>query len=291
MTKKPKANGTQELPWWYRQEPQKFMSSPDVEMMTCEEIGSYFLLLQKAWLLGENCTLPNDPERLAKLSRIDKVSELVLSKFSLDKDGRLYNPRLSMEWQEAVKRSKDAVKSANARWKNEMRPHSDRTATALPAQCDGNAKTQHNTTPQNTTSKTMQTHVSVSGSESVSASESKPTPTPAAAKIAARLATILGREDLRPATVTAWAQQAEALVVNHGEQVVLDVMQFSLVDNADGFWRGRIYAMKNFKNCFNTIHQQMKRAGNSRKAADPLAQRAASLETGHNFSDMAKGDL
>ena len=42
----------------------------------------YFLLLQKAWLLGEELHASNDPDRLAKLSRIEKVSELVLSKFS-----------------------------------------------------------------------------------------------------------------------------------------------------------------------------------------------------------------
>src|SRR5215813_11179914 len=96
-----------ELPWWYRQVPRDFMSSPDVSLMTAEEIGSFFLLLQNAWLAGENCTLPNDPARLAKLARVEKVSELVLSKFSADKDGRLFNPRLLDEWKDAVKRSKD----------------------------------------------------------------------------------------------------------------------------------------------------------------------------------------
>jgi hypothetical protein len=61
-------SSTFESPWWYRQVPRDFMSSPDVELMTAEEIGSYFLLLQRAWLSGENCTLPNDPARLARLA-------------------------------------------------------------------------------------------------------------------------------------------------------------------------------------------------------------------------------
>ena len=297
VTNKPKTNGTQELPWWYRQEPQKFMSSPDVEMMTCEEIGSYFLLLQKAWLLGENCTLPNDPVRLARLSRIDKVSDLVLSKFLMDKDGRLYNPRLSMEWQEALKRSKDAAKSANARWNKDMRPHSDRNATALPAQCDGNAKTEHNTTEQNTKTKTMQRHVSEPESaDAVSSSASSETqtagPTESAVRVAASLAAILGRDDLKPATKTAWAEQAEVLVTKHGEATVLQVMNALLADNRDGFWRGRVFAMKNFVRCFTTMHKQFVRdAGKSRAAANPLAEHTASLKTGYDFSAIAKGDL
>jgi hypothetical protein len=51
------SKNTFELPWYYRQVPRDFMSSPDVTMMTAEEIGSYFLLLQCAWLGGQNCTL------------------------------------------------------------------------------------------------------------------------------------------------------------------------------------------------------------------------------------------
>jgi Protein of unknown function (DUF1376) len=101
-----------ELPWYYRQVPRDFMSSPDVEIMTCEEVGSYFLLLQKSWLGGDDCTLPNDPARLAKLARVEKVSELVLSKFQVDKDGRLFNPRLMEEWKMAVSVQKTRVRLA-----------------------------------------------------------------------------------------------------------------------------------------------------------------------------------
>ena len=55
-----------ESPWWYRQVPRDFMSSPDVQLMTAEECGSFFFLLQWAWLGGDDCTLPNDPERFSQ---------------------------------------------------------------------------------------------------------------------------------------------------------------------------------------------------------------------------------
>jgi len=293
MTRKLKTNGTQELPWWYRQEPQKFMSSPDVEMMTCEEIGSYFLLLQKAWLLGENCTLPNDPARLAKLSRIDKVSDLVLSKFSLDKDGRLFNARLSMEWRDALKRSKDGKNAINARWEKEIRENNDRNTTVVPSKYDSDTKTEQNTTEQNRTSKTLINHVSSTESEVVSASPTTPTaPSEAAVRITAKLAGILGSNVKKPETLVKWTEQAQALVTAHGEKTVEAVMDFALADNPDGFWRGRVFAMKNFARCFKTMHAQQKRGvTGTRTAGNPLAERAASLKTGHDFSDMAKGDL
>src|ERR1051326_6967000 len=105
------------------------MSSPDVSLMTAEEIGSFFLLLQNAWLAGENCTLPNDPARLAKLARVERVSDLVISKFSTDKDGRLFNPRLLDEWKDAVKRSKDGKKAISARWEKGVRSNNARNTT------------------------------------------------------------------------------------------------------------------------------------------------------------------
>jgi uncharacterized protein YdaU (DUF1376 family) len=287
MTKKQKPF---ELPWWYRQVPRDFMSSPDVEMMTAEEIGSYFLLLQKAWLLGENCTLPNEPERLAKLSRVEKVADIVLKKFLVDKDGRLYNPRLLDEWKDALKRSKDGINSAKARWDNGMRSHSGRTATALASQCGGNA-TNTNTNTNTNKSKTVQGHASLSESKASSASPSKPTPSHGAVQLAAKLAATLGRQDLKPATLTAWAEQAEGLIASNGEETIHTVMEYAF-ESTDGFWRGRIYAMKNFVRCFKTMlkqSQQNKSAG--KRSQDPLAQRAASLATGHDFSAMAKGDL
>jgi hypothetical protein len=82
------------------------------------------------------------------------------------------------------------------------------------------------------------------------------------------------------------------LVTKNGEATVLQVMNALLAENRDGFWRGRIFAMKNFVRCFTTMHKQFVRdAGTSRTAANPLAEHTASLKTGYDFSAIAKGDL
>jgi uncharacterized protein YdaU (DUF1376 family) len=289
-----------EQPWWYKQVPRDFMSSPDVQIMTAEECGSYFFLLQHAWLGGENATLPNDPDRLAKLARVDKVSELVLSKFEIDENGRFYNPRLRDEWKEALKRSKDGKNNAKKRWQEDMPRHSGANTTALPSQSQANATNTHTNT--HTNKKKNQHHASHTGepvsanADSVSASSETPTPASGpsdpAVRVAASLAAILGRDDLKPATKAAWAEQAEVLVTKHGEAMVLQVMNALLAENRDGFWRGRVFAMKNFVRCFTTMHKQFVRdAGKGRAAANPLAENTASLKTGYDFSAIAKGDL
>jgi uncharacterized protein YdaU (DUF1376 family) len=295
-----------ELPWYYRQVPRDFMSSPDVEIMTCEEVGSYFLLLQKSWLGGDACTLPNDPARLAKLARVEKVSELVLSKFQLDKEGRLYNPRLMEEWKEALKRSKDAKNAVSARENKrndrsttDERPMNDRSTTDNRPMND-RLSTKYQDTIPNTKyqnqPKTMQAQVEVGSATDValdSASRETRTPSESGARVAGKLAAILGRDNLKPGTKTAWAELAQALVDAHGEQKVLAVMQHHLVDSPNHFWRGRVMAMKNFARCFNSMLKQMNQnmVAGTRTAVDSLAARAASLQTGHDFSAMAKGDV
>jgi uncharacterized protein YdaU (DUF1376 family) len=278
---------TFESPWWYRHVPRDFMSSPDVQIMTAEECGSYFFLLQNAWLGGADCTLPNDPERLARLARVEIVSELVLSKFQKDKDGRLYNGRLLGEWHDAVKRSKDATKAANKSHAVGLRSQSGRTAGALPTHCKGTATNTNTKTNTNThKTKTKQAQVVAIDSEASTSAPSEP-----AVRVAARLTEILKRDNLKPATQNAWAELAERILTNNTEQDVLAVMQWALVDSDNMFWRGRVYSMKNFANSFGTIRQQygMKDAG--KREADPLAKRAASISTGHDFTAIAKGDL
>lgn len=276
-----------ESPWWYKQVPRDFMSSPDVMLMTAEECGSYFFLLQTAWLGGEGCTLPNDPARLARLARVEKVSDLVLEQFTEDKDGRLFNPRLMEDWKEAVRRSKVGKQFAEKRWSANGSP----TGNPLPTQCQPNAtKTKTKTKKKNLsdaprTDSDLPTNV---GSDSAS-TEPNPGPSEAGRRVGAKLAQILGRDTLTPGKQTEWAEQADKLVTQHGEQKVLDVMTHHLVESGDGFWRGRILAMKHLVRCFTTMQKQM-RAG-TRAAVDPLAARAASLQTGHDFSAIAKGDL
>src|SRR5260221_1195826 len=143
-------------PWWYKQMPRDFMSSPDVQVMSAEEIGAYFLLLQCAWLGGQDCTLPNDPERLARLARVPEISPLVFSKFDSDKNGRLFNPRLSVEWREALKRSKDSKKAISARWEKE---HGSNT-TVSPSKNDSDTNNNNTNTHTKTKKKEVVTAVS-----------------------------------------------------------------------------------------------------------------------------------
>jgi uncharacterized protein YdaU (DUF1376 family) len=293
-----------ESPWWYRQVPRDFMSSPDVQLMTAEECGSFFFLLQWAWLGGEDCTLPNDPDRLAKLARVERVSDLVLGKFETDSKGRLYNPRLGEEWANAQKRSKDAKKALSKRWnKGSGRatpvepPNYGSDTTVLPPNYASDTTKTKTKTNTNKKLETVLPHTEASPATHValaSASSESPAPGPTAAgvSVAQKLAAILGRDNLKPSTQTEWAEQADKLISAHGEQVVLDVMRHHLVESTDGFWRGRVLAMKNFARCFNTMHKQSKsKTAGTARSADPLAQRAASLQTGHDFTALAKGDL
>lgn len=78
--------------------PMRFIYSETVQQMTCEEVGQYLLLLIHAWLGGKAASLPNNPILLAKFARCEKVSDLVMSKWGLKDDGRLYNDVLSDEW-------------------------------------------------------------------------------------------------------------------------------------------------------------------------------------------------
>ena len=170
----------------------------------------------------------------------------------------------------------------------------------MPSKIEGTATNTHTNTNTQTNKKKNQNHASHT-SEPVSANADSPSassktqtagPTEAAVRVAANLAAILGRDDLKTATKTAWAEQAEVLVTKNGEATVLQVMNALLADNPDGFWRGRVYAMKNLVRCFATMHKQFVRdAGKSRTAANPLAGQAASLQTGYDFSAIAKGDI
>jgi uncharacterized protein YdaU (DUF1376 family) len=293
-----------ESPWWYRQVPRDFMSSPDVQLMTAEECGSFFFLLQWSWLGGEDCTLPNDPTRLAKLARVERVSDLVLGKFETDSKGRLYNARLTEEWQIAQKRSKDAKKALSKRWNKESGsnttvepPNYGSDTTVLGSNYGSDTTKTKTKTKTNKKLKTVLSHTEAGPATSVASDSATPeTPNPGPSesgrKVAAKLAQILGRDNLKPGTQTEWAEQADKLISAHGEQVVLDVMRHHLVDSTDGFWRGRVLAMKNFARCFTTMHKQSKsKMAGTARSADPLAQRAASLQTGHDFTALAKGDL
>jgi uncharacterized protein YdaU (DUF1376 family) len=283
------------------------MSSPDVSIMTAEECGSYFFLLQWSWLGGQDCTLPNDPARLAKLARVERVSDLVLGRFVKDEQGRLYNPRLKEEWLEALNRAESSRKANEARWGGNG-AESGRNASGdaggvraeSEAESKGNPKNNYiNNNKHKNKKTTSQAQVVLQpASDEALNSASPETPNPglseAAGRVTAKLAEILRRENLKPATLNTWAQLAGRILEKHPEQEVLAVMQWALVDSDNMFWRGRVYSMKHFAHFFGTLKQQyeIRGAGTRRAAAvDPLAARAASLQTGHDFSAIAKGDL
>lgn len=120
----------------------RFMKSLDVMAMTPEEIGEYILLLSESWLIGDDCTLPDDMKLFATLARTDKVSPKVLKKFPVIPDteewgGRRRNPILYEEWRAAEKRSLDS--SEKGRKGNEIKysPQRDRSeAVAIPVRPD-----------------------------------------------------------------------------------------------------------------------------------------------------------
>jgi uncharacterized protein YdaU (DUF1376 family) len=96
----------------------RFMNSYDVEVMTAEEIGQYLLLLCKSWLLQKEAGLPNDPAYLAKIARVEKVSERVLAKFPVVETAwgpMRRNNTLYEEWVAAEQRSDKALERVAAR--------------------------------------------------------------------------------------------------------------------------------------------------------------------------------
>lgn len=123
--------------WYFKFSVNDFLSSPDVAVMTADEVGQYMLLLCYQWQ-SPQCGLENNLPRLAALARATQVSPLVLGKFSASPDdGLLRNERLYSEWIEAQQRSTTAKNKANTRW------NATAHAPALPEQCRGNASQSH----------------------------------------------------------------------------------------------------------------------------------------------------
>lgn len=97
----------------------RFMESEAVTMMSQGEVGAYILLLCKAWMSGKDGSLPNNPKLLEIYAR-GPVSDLVMSKWTLGAEDRLYNERLSEEYAIAAGRAQaaheKAMKGASARY-------------------------------------------------------------------------------------------------------------------------------------------------------------------------------
>lgn len=117
----------------------KFYFSEDVQVMSAEEVGQYLLLLVAAWLGGKDTSLPDNAVLLARMARVNKVSELVLAKFPVvetEYGPRRRNDTLYGEWKAANLRVQLGKENANKRWGNTTEDGTpiapQKTATGLP---------------------------------------------------------------------------------------------------------------------------------------------------------------
>lgn len=84
--------------------PQDFISSLDCQTMAPDEFGVYCWLLFHSWIQEPQCYLPNDPEKLSKLLRINPRTFAKMWRNSLEKKFKIsecgnfiYNDRLKKE--------------------------------------------------------------------------------------------------------------------------------------------------------------------------------------------------
>jgi uncharacterized protein YdaU (DUF1376 family) len=270
--------------------------------------ATYIELLCHSWLLGGS--LPYSPAHLWKYTLLqtpeewNAVADEVLALFEVA-DGRLVNARLAEEYEESQRladaRIRGGKTTAKKRWGSSVDSSATSPATRT-ANSSGVARREEKRTKQNKKASEPPSADSSSGLISSSedsgksgqengASPNPVPPTEAGARIAQTLAEVLGRANLKPATLCAWAYQADVLLKNHPEDTITAVMRWALTDCSDGFWRAKILAMKIFVRCFKTMLSQYERRDQKTGAADPVAARATSLRTGHDFSALAKGDF
>jgi len=119
----------------------RFYFSDNVRIMSAEEVGQYILLMVEAWMGGKDASLPDNPKMLARMARVDVVSESVLAMFPVvetEHGPRRRNKTLYEEWDAALKRSKQAKKNVDARWGNDP---TDEHTDEIPPYNDGNTHT------------------------------------------------------------------------------------------------------------------------------------------------------
>jgi uncharacterized protein YdaU (DUF1376 family) len=129
-----------DLPWFpfYARD---WLLSRTVRLLTYEQKGVYIDLLANAWDWGgdgEPC-LPNDPRALAQLlglqypQRWRKVAQPLIDQCFVEREGRLYNDKLSHVWE--VQTAKRAIAAMAGRASAEKRKGNVRsTAGATPGQ-------------------------------------------------------------------------------------------------------------------------------------------------------------
>ena len=91
----------------------------DTTHLTTEEHGAYLLLLMAAWR-QEDCALPNDDAKLARITGLSRqkwaaVKRTILEFWTVE-SGRIFQPRLRRERAWVAQKSETSKKSAEARW-------------------------------------------------------------------------------------------------------------------------------------------------------------------------------
>lgn len=115
--------------------PGDFLSDPNVGLMSYEEIGIYWLLVNWCWKLGE---LPDDLDELTAYARASKDAfermwTTRISKSFVKKDGKWIHPHLEAERRKHKQRKKQTSEAASARW-GKQRTSVD--ANAMQTQCE-----------------------------------------------------------------------------------------------------------------------------------------------------------
>lgn len=112
----------------------------DTTHLTTEEHGAYFLLILAAWRQPD-CSLPNDDKKLARIACLSlrkwKSIKATIMAFWHEKDGRIFQSRLTKEWKFACKKSEQNRKNSGKRWEKQVIENNE--TTPCDRICDGNA--------------------------------------------------------------------------------------------------------------------------------------------------------
>lgn len=112
----------------------------DTTHLTTEEHGAYILLLLAAWR-QEDCALPNDDRKLARIAGLTprkwaSIKETILDFWTIEK-GRIHQKRLRKERDFVNQKSEANRKSANHRWN--AQPTENKQKGGMRSQSEGNA--------------------------------------------------------------------------------------------------------------------------------------------------------
>lgn len=117
---------------------QDFIGSPDVKMMSMEEVGCYTTLLMNLYANGGQ--LPNDPDVLKRLCGGIAVASAVARKFYIVGDF-LRNERADEIIKKYHEKSKKQSENANKRWrKPNSKPMPSHMPSHIPRQCQSESE-------------------------------------------------------------------------------------------------------------------------------------------------------